>query len=271
MLNVQCKRRNHARAAIVRSQQLRRTATTLLGAITYSFQVHNLSQQSSTQRSATHSARIVFAIAYAHMLKRQHLKATQSLFNCLGIGPVNIHSKVQQAMDRPAQNHRDPWFNPFFSGILEDSKMLFQTTKGTPFIFPGTGTGGWEVGLTNTLSPGDKIVTFRYGQFSLLWVDMMQRLGLDVHVIDERWGNGASEERLEKVHKYSLLSADSSPLPGCDHIQPCCALLLSTCLPDVMHHCLASHVYCFCFLTCMHASVSHMHLTLLCRTKNCRP
>lgn len=116
-------------------------------------------------------------------------------------GPVNIHAKVLQAMDRPAQNHRDPWFNPFFSSILNDSKMLFQTTKAQPFIFPGTGTGGWEVGLTNTLSPGDKIVTFRYGQFSLLWVDMMERLGLDVHVIDERWGNGVNEERLEKVLK----------------------------------------------------------------------
>ncbi|DBA72712.1 hypothetical protein WJX79_001801 [Trebouxia sp. C0005] len=116
-------------------------------------------------------------------------------------GPVNIHSSVQQAMDRPAQNHRDPWFNPFFSSILEDCKMLFGTTKGTTFIYPGTGTGGWEVGLTNTLSPGDKILTFRYGQFSLLWVDMMERLGLDVQVIDERWGNGVDEARLEKALK----------------------------------------------------------------------
>ena len=81
--------------------------------------------------------------------------------------------------------------------------MLFGTTKGTTFIYPGTGTGGWEVGLTNTLSPGDKIVTFRYGQFSLLWVDMMERLGLDVHVIDERWGNGVNEDRLAKVHLHA--------------------------------------------------------------------
>lgn len=58
--------------------------------------------------------------------------------------------------------------------------MIFGTKEGTPFIFPGTGTGGWEVALANTLSPGDKIVTFRYGQFSHLWVDMMRRLGLDV-------------------------------------------------------------------------------------------
>ena len=123
-------------------------------------------------------------------------------------------------MDRPAQNHRDPWFNPFFSSILEDSKMLFGTTQGTTFIYPGTGTGGWEVGLTNTLSPGDKILTFRYGQFSLLWVDMMQRLGLDVQVIDERWGNGVDEDRLEKVCQpaHQHVSTDTGIL-----LVNCCA------------------------------------------------
>ena len=93
---------------------------------------------------------------------------------------MNIHENVLRAMDRPSQNHRDPWFPPFFQAILEDTKMIFKTSAGTPFIFPGTGTGGWECALTNTLSPGDKVVTFRYGQFSHLWVDMMQRLGLDV-------------------------------------------------------------------------------------------
>ena len=31
-----------------------------------------------------------------------------------------------------------------------------------------------QAALTNTLSPGDKVVCFRYGQFSHLWIDMMQ-------------------------------------------------------------------------------------------------
>ena len=89
-------------------------------------------------------------------------------------GPVNIHENVLRAMDRPSQNHRDPWFAPFLKEILEDSKMIFGTKKGTPFIYPGTGTGGWESALTNTLSPGDKVVTFRYGQFSHLWIGKMK-------------------------------------------------------------------------------------------------
>ena len=38
-------------------------------------------------------------------------------------GPVNIHENVMRAMDRPSQNHRDPWFAPFFQKVLEDSKV----------------------------------------------------------------------------------------------------------------------------------------------------
>ena len=97
------------------------------------------------------------------------------------------------------QNHRDPWFAEFYKTCLEESKFLYNTTAGTPIFYPGTGTGGWESALSNTLSPGDKVVTFRYGLFSHLWIDMMTRLGLDVEVIDCRWGDGADEERLAEV------------------------------------------------------------------------
>jgi aspartate aminotransferase-like enzyme len=41
------------------------------------------------------------------------------------------------------------------------------------------------------------VLTFRYGQFSHLWVDMMQRLGLDVTVVDRPWGEGADEAILQ--------------------------------------------------------------------------
>lgn len=46
-----------------------------------------------------------------------------------------------------------------------------------------------------------QVVAFRYGQFSHLWIDMLQRLGLEVHVIEERWGDGAHEDKLEKVSR----------------------------------------------------------------------
>uniref|UniRef100_A0A0G4I6S1 alanine--glyoxylate transaminase n=1 Tax=Chromera velia CCMP2878 TaxID=1169474 RepID=A0A0G4I6S1_9ALVE len=115
-------------------------------------------------------------------------------------GPVNIHERVQKAMSiYGGHNHRDPWFAPFFKGLLEDTKWFFQSTAGHPFIFPGTGTGGWEAALTNTLSPGDKVLTWEFGMFSHLWIDMMERLGLDVEKIPCRWGDGAYEDKMEEA------------------------------------------------------------------------
>lgn len=114
-------------------------------------------------------------------------------------GPVNIHERVLRAMNVPGQNHRDPWFAGVFKKVLEDTKLIFNTTEGTVFLWPGTGTGGWEAALTNTLNPGDKVVCFRYGLFSHLWIDMMQRLGLDVVVVDRPWGEGADEGALEDM------------------------------------------------------------------------
>lgn len=63
-----------------------------------------------------------------------------------------------------------------------------------------TGTGAWESALTNTLSPGDRIVSFLIGQFSLLWIDQQQRLNFNVDVVESDWGQGANLEILaEKI------------------------------------------------------------------------
>lgn len=64
----------------------------------------------------------------------------------------------------------------------------------------GSGTGAWESALTNTLSPGDRTVSFLIGQFSLLWIDQQKRLRFNVDVIESEWGQGANLEILaEKI------------------------------------------------------------------------
>lgn len=119
-------------------------------------------------------------------------------------GPTNTPDRILRAMHVPMEDHRSSSFPEFTFSILRDLKKVFKSETGTPFVFPGTGTGGWESALVNTLSPGDKVLTFRYGQFSHLWIDMMQRLGLDVTVVDVEWGEGAPADQLQ-----SLLSKDS--------------------------------------------------------------
>jgi alanine-glyoxylate transaminase / serine-glyoxylate transaminase / serine-pyruvate transaminase len=110
-------------------------------------------------------------------------------------GPTNVPDRILRAMHRAMEDHRSPDFPKLAAPVLEDLKKVFKTRTGQAFIFPSSGTGAWEAALTNTLSPGDRVVIARFGQFSHLWIDMAQRLGLKVDILETEWGEGAPIER----------------------------------------------------------------------------
>jgi alanine-glyoxylate transaminase/serine-glyoxylate transaminase/serine-pyruvate transaminase len=114
-------------------------------------------------------------------------------------GPTNVPDRVLRAMHRAMEDHRSSAFPALASGVLQDVKQVFRSTAGQAFIFPATGTGGWEAALSNTLSPGDRVLASRYGQFSHLWIDLAQRIGLRVDVLDVEWGEGAPLDRIEEA------------------------------------------------------------------------
>lgn len=128
-------------------------------------------------------------------------------------GPTNVPDRVLRAMMLAMEDHRSSKFPELSRSLLSDLKKVFKTTEGQAFIFPSSGTGAWEAALTNTLSPGDKVLTSRFGQFSHLWVDMAQRLGYDVEVLEVEWGEGVPLERVEetlradKQHKIKAVLA----------------------------------------------------------------
>ncbi|MET0191940.1 MAG: aminotransferase class V-fold PLP-dependent enzyme [Hyphomicrobiaceae bacterium] len=105
-------------------------------------------------------------------------------------GPTNMPFAVRQAMDVPLEDQRAPDFPAFTLPLFRDLKKVFKTDKGQVFLFPSSGTGGWEAAITNTLSPGDKVLIAVFGQFSHLWADLCRRHGLIVDVIDVEWGEG---------------------------------------------------------------------------------
>jgi len=112
-------------------------------------------------------------------------------------GPTNVPSEILNAMHINMEDHRSPVFPNLLKPLLQDLKKIFKTETGQAFIFPATGTAGWEVALTNTLNPGDKVLIYRFGQFSHLWAEMAKRLGFDVEIHQEVWGKGIPLDRLE--------------------------------------------------------------------------
>ena len=123
-------------------------------------------------------------------------------------GPTNMPFAIRQAMDVPLEDHRAPDYPQFLLPLLTDVKKVFQSRNGHVFIFPGSGTGGWESAISNTLSPGDKVLASIFGQFSLLWVDMCQRFGLEVDATDVEWGKGVPlndyRTKLEADKKHEI-------------------------------------------------------------------
>ena len=114
-------------------------------------------------------------------------------------GPTNVPDRVLRAMHVAMEDHRSSSFPSLTKPLFNDLKTIFRTASGQCLIFPASGTGGWEATLSNTLSPDDKVLSARHGQFSHLWTEMAKRLGLDVQVIDAEWGEAAPVDRIAEA------------------------------------------------------------------------
>jgi alanine-glyoxylate transaminase / serine-glyoxylate transaminase / serine-pyruvate transaminase len=123
-------------------------------------------------------------------------------------GPTNVPDRILRAMAVPMEDHRSSKFPELTLRCLADLKKIFKTASGTPILFPSSGTGCWEAALTNCLSSGDRVLAARFGQFTHLWIEMCQRLGFEVEVLEVEWGEGAPVDRyraaLEADRKHAI-------------------------------------------------------------------
>ncbi len=120
-------------------------------------------------------------------------------------GPTNIPEVLRKACDMPTIDHRSPLFGQILHPARDGVRQVLKSDAAEVFIFPSTGTGGWETALTNCLSAGDKVLAARNGMFSHRWIDMCQRHGLDVEVVETPWGDGLPADRYAEI-----LAADNA-------------------------------------------------------------
>src|SRR5690606_22638745 len=106
-------------------------------------------------------------------------------------GPTNIPDELRRAIDLPTMDHRSSAFVEILHPALAGIKRIVKLRDGEAIIFPATGTGAWEAAVTNLLSPGDTVLAARHGMFSHRWIDLCQRQGFNVEVIETEWGLGA--------------------------------------------------------------------------------
>ena len=125
-------------------------------------------------------------------------------------GPSIVPERVVRAMSQPLIDHRGPQFATLLREVLDELKALFQTAEGRVLLFPGSGTGGWECCIVNTLSPGDQVLGCVNGYFSDQFSRMAASHGIDVQRMEVEYGAGvkadAIEERLRQ-DKQRLIKA----------------------------------------------------------------
>ena len=114
-------------------------------------------------------------------------------------GPTNMPEEIRLATYMPTIDHRSPLFGDILHPALAGVKKILKSSTAEVFVFPSTGTGGWETALTNTLSAGDTVLAARNGMFSHRWIDMCLRHGLNVEIVETPWGQGLPADRYEDI------------------------------------------------------------------------
>jgi aspartate aminotransferase-like enzyme len=115
-------------------------------------------------------------------------------------GPTPCPPQALEAMGRQMINHRGGEFGKILNSITGKLKQVFQT-KGDVFVLTGSGTGGLEAAVVNTLSPRDKVLSLANGFFGDRFADLAEEYGAEVIRLNFEWGKPVSPDATEKALK----------------------------------------------------------------------
>ena len=112
-------------------------------------------------------------------------------------GPTLVPERIVRAMSQSIIDHRGPIFAALVRECLDGLKSVFQTERGHILLFPGSGTGAWEVALVNTLSPGDRVLACVNGHFSAGFARVATAYGIECDRLEVPYGDGIAAAAVE--------------------------------------------------------------------------
>ncbi|MFC1938560.1 pyridoxal-phosphate-dependent aminotransferase family protein [Chloroflexota bacterium] len=115
-------------------------------------------------------------------------------------GPTPCPEEVLQAMTKQMINHRGPEFGQIVNEVTAGLKEVFQTSDDV-LLLTGSGTGGLEAAVVNTLSPGDKVLSVSIGVFGERFAAIAQQFGAEVIPLQFEWGKAADIDPIRQVLK----------------------------------------------------------------------
>ncbi len=113
-------------------------------------------------------------------------------------GPTPCPPQALEAMGQQMINHRGAEFGKMLNSITQRLKQAFQTS-GDVFLLTGSGTGGLEAAVVNTLSPGDKVLALANGFFGDRFAEIAEMYGAEVIRLSFEWGKPVSPDAVDKA------------------------------------------------------------------------
>src|SRR5262245_4809350 len=102
-------------------------------------------------------------------------------------------------MATPLMGHLDPQFLVLMNETQEMLRQAFFTKNQLTFPVSATGMAGMETCLVNLLEPGDKIVICVKGFFGQRLVEVAERTGAQLTVLEAPWGHVFDLQRIRET------------------------------------------------------------------------
>lgn len=110
-------------------------------------------------------------------------------------GPTPVPGAVLEAQAAPMIDHRGTEFAAMLREITRDIGALIGTS-GEVFLLTGSGSGGMEAAIVNTLSPGDRVLAVVTGAFGERFAAIAEAFGAAVERLAVPWGSVADPAAL---------------------------------------------------------------------------
>lgn len=122
-------------------------------------------------------------------------------------GPTPVVRSIQDEMGRETVAFGDPNFIKDYKELLNDMMELWDAT-GQVFVIAGTGTMSMEMAIANTVRSGDNVLIVSHGFFGNRFIEICERRGINVDVIEAPWGEivpvADIEKKLSEKHYHAI-------------------------------------------------------------------
>ncbi len=121
-------------------------------------------------------------------------------------GPTPTVRTITEQMGRETVAFGDPAFVKDFKELVIDLKKLLKV-DGECFVVAGSGTLAMEMAVSNVTKRGDNVLIVSNGFFGDRFIDICERKGLNVDLLQAPWGQVISPEEIEKKLKEKSYAA----------------------------------------------------------------